>query len=88
MRAREVHEMFLCGPTEQGVSEWVCYVCGRRLLERYGLRIVLSAGSEEVNHSFVTGNKRIIAVGVTSDSYRTDDDDTWLTANGIEWGND
>lgn len=85
----EVHDLSLNGPLEFGVGEWICYVCGRRVFVKHsaGLEtIVVSQGNVYANHSFVTGNKRVVITAVKSDLYHTSLDDEWLKTNYISWG--
>jgi hypothetical protein len=84
----EVHDMFLEGPMENGVGEWICPSCGRRLLVRRTPnfeKVVLSSGNGKANHVSIIGDKRIINVAVTDGAYETDTDSDWLTANGMSW---
>lgn len=86
-----MHEMFLNGPMENGVGEWVCYDCGRRVLEKHTpiyRQTILFQGNMFANHSSVIGNKKVITKPETGDFYRTALDDEWLTAHGIAWGTD
>jgi hypothetical protein len=86
-----MHEMFLQGPMEYGVGEWMCYDCGRRVLVRHAPsfeKVVLAPGNEVVNHASVIGDKRVITVAVKSDLYRTSLDEEWMVSHGMAWGND
>lgn len=84
----EVHDMVLEGPMENGVGEWACYACGRRLLVRRTPnfeKVVLASGNEYANHVSTIGNTRVVNVAVTDGSYEIDTDSDWLAANGMTW---
>lgn len=82
------HEMLLEGIIENGVGEWVCPTCGRRLLVRRTPnfeKVVLAIGNSTANHISIIGDKRVINVAVTDILYETDTDSDWLAANGMTW---
>jgi hypothetical protein len=83
-----VHEMYLNGPMENGVGEWICYECGRRVLEKHTpiyRQTILFQGNMFANHASVIGNKKVTTRTAMGDFYRTEQDDEWLTANGMAW---
>lgn len=84
----EIHDMILEGPMENSVGEWVCYVCGRRLLVRREPnfeKVVLQNGDELATHVSMIGNKRVINVPATDQANQDVYDATWLGQHGISW---
>ena len=81
----KAHDMFLEGAMENGVGEWHCPACGRRLLVRLQptfAKIVLNSGDELVNHVSVMGNATVINTAETNEDLT---DMEWLENNGISW---
>jgi hypothetical protein len=88
---RETHDLFLTGPTEHGVGEWLCYQCGRRILVKFApgfARIVLVPGEEAVMHKASVAGKNIINMPAGCIPFLTEQDGEWLAGNGMMWGED
>jgi transposase-like protein len=84
---RETHELSLNGPVENGVAEWICHLCGRKLLvssEPEFSRIVVVTGNDTVQHVAIVDNKRVVSVGIKKTAALSPDT-RWALDNGIEW---
>jgi hypothetical protein len=85
------HEMTRTRTLEDGVEEWSCTECSRRLLFRRPpafKKIVLDRGDEWAAHAGGSGGLHLAAANVapqeTADLRASDRG--WLAAQGIEWG--
>jgi len=84
------HEMVLMGSRESGADEWMCPICGRRILVRWTpmyVKVVLVLGDESVTH---VGGKGGVQVSVMDVSPGTaievpGREREWLLQNGIDW---
>ena len=91
----QAHDLTLEGSIENGIGEWACYTCGRRILVKLDPfnKVVIVAGDELVNHVSIIDNKRIVNVAVTGaasvgSDVKVETDTDWLADNGIDWGDD
>ena len=83
------HEMTRTKTLGDGVDEWSCTGCGRRLLIRRPPefeKIVLERGDERAAHVASAGGLRVAAM--EAHPALPADDRGWLAEHGIEWGQD
>lgn len=78
--------MTLVGTSESGAEEWSCTECARRIVMTWPPdyeKLVLDQGDMSVIH---TGGKGgVTPRSVLLSSVPPPPDESWLTANGIEW---
>jgi hypothetical protein len=82
----EVHELSLNGPEEEGITEWVCHDCGRKMLvSRFPefSRVIVNEGDSTIQHVAIWDNKRIISV--KANTMTLNPETKWLLDNGIDW---
>jgi hypothetical protein len=81
------------GRLEQGLEEWSCTQCSRRLLLRRPPefeKIVLERGDEGAVHVGGTGGLQPVAMNArpAEPGSLRDQDRTWLSEHGMDWGPD
>ena len=84
------HEMTRTKTLEDGVDEWSCTGCARRLLIRRPpefQKTVLERGDEWAAHVGSTGSLRVNSIEPRPDDLRAADR-SWLGEHGIDWGAD
>lgn len=84
------HEMTRTKTLEQGVEEWSCTECSRRLLLRWPPafeKVVLDRGDEWAAHVGGSSGLHITAANVASPERAAlrASDRNWLAAQGITW---
>ena len=82
--------MILSDRTESGAEEWVCPICGRRMLLRWPPdyeKLVLEHGDENAIHVGGKGGLRVgeVTIAPTPADHMEYDERQWLLANGIDW---
>jgi hypothetical protein len=86
----EHHDMVLAERTESGAEEWVCPICGRRMLMRWPPRfekIILEHGDDRAVHAGAKGGVRMTGLEVdpSPSPGLSGDARQWLSDNGIDW---
>ena len=84
------HEMILNGRAESGAEEWLCPICGRRMLLRWPPdyeKLVLEHGNESAIHVGGKGGARVgdFVVAPTPEGDVPGTERQWLSDNGIDW---
>jgi len=82
--------MVLAGLAESGAEEWLCSVCGRRILMRWPPRfetLVLEDGDLTAAHVGAKGGAlmREVEVAQVPSANVPADEQEWLRSNGIDW---
>lgn len=82
--------MVRTGSGESGAEEWVCPICGRRMLMRWPPhyeKLILEHGDESAIHVGGKGGLQVgqVAVAPAPAAEMPSAEQQWLRDNGIDW---
>lgn len=86
----EWHDMVRTGLEESGAEEWLCPVCGRRMLMKWRPRferLVLEDGDPTAMHAGAKGGALMRTADVAQEPSTEvpASEQLWLRNNGIDW---